>query len=189
MALNSKSYAVMPVFPFARVCARAEAATNTAAVAVARNVRRCMAVLPIPVSTIALLCPRIAVVVITAHFPEAGLVLGGELQLAEPLRTLPEIELGQHKADRPTVLAADRPALPTRGEQHVVTGECLERHVGRVAVVAVLNDKARLGLGPDQLEQMTRRHTLPGVVEARPGSHAMDVRHYGRLRLGTKVVP
>ena len=63
-----------------------------------------------------------------------------------------------------------------RRQQHVLAGEIVERHVGRVAVVAVLDDERRLRLRPDDVEQTARRHAFPAVVEARPRGDAVDVR-------------
>src|SRR5436190_69559 len=61
---------------------------------------------------VALLAPGIAVIVIAAHFPEARLVEGGELDALDPLGTLPEIELRKNDAERPAMFAADRLAVP-----------------------------------------------------------------------------
>src|SRR5512138_2072770 len=61
---------------------------------------------------IPLLEPRVAVVVVAAHFPEAGLVVHRELDALDPLGALPEIELGDHHAQRAAMLAADRLAVP-----------------------------------------------------------------------------
>ena len=43
---------------------------------------------------IPLFAPRIAVVVVAAHFPESGLVLVHKRDAANPLGTLPEVEVG-----------------------------------------------------------------------------------------------
>src|SRR5687767_11642624 len=51
-----------------------------------------------PSSAIALFLPRIGVVVIAAHRPEAGLVLLRELHAGDPLRARPEVEAGGQAA-------------------------------------------------------------------------------------------
>src|SRR5262245_40495850 len=80
---------------------------------------------------VALLEPGIAVVVIAAHLPEARLVVHREFNALDPLGALPEVELRDHHAQRPAMLAADRLAVPAPGQQRVVGREVGERHVGR----------------------------------------------------------
>src|SRR5205814_2673325 len=84
---------------------------------------------------VALLEPRIAVIVIAAHFPETRLVEDREFHALDPLRALPEVKSGDHHPKRPAMLAADRLAVPAPGQKHVVGCEVGQRHVGRVGVV------------------------------------------------------
>src|SRR5208282_5627486 len=53
---------------------------------------------------VALFGPRVGVIVIAAHFPEAAPVLGRELERTHPLRALPSVELRHHQPDRKAVL-------------------------------------------------------------------------------------
>ncbi len=64
-------------------------------------------------SGIALLEPGIAVVVIAADFPEAGMVAGRELDLADPFGALPEVEVRHHKPHRPAVVERQRLGPPS----------------------------------------------------------------------------
>src|SRR5262245_63738728 len=52
------------------------------------------------ISRVALLLPGIAVHVVPAELPEAGLVALGELQRVHPLRRLPEVEVRDEQAGR-----------------------------------------------------------------------------------------
>src|SRR5579885_2438078 len=117
------------------------------------------------VSAIALLFPRVAVIVIAARLPEAGAVLGEELDALQPLRALPEIEPGNHHAHRPAMLARDRLALPAVREQRVGRRELGERDIGRVAVEGMEDDMARLGLGARKVEDVPCRDALPAIAE------------------------
>ena len=57
-----------------------------------------------------------------------------------------------------------------------IAGEILQRHVGGVAVVAVLDDEFRVRPRLHQLQQPLRRHAFPMVVEPRPARDAMKIR-------------
>src|SRR5215475_12075291 len=124
---------------------------------------------------IALLLPGITVVVIAAHFPKARLVERRELDALDPLGALPEIEAGDHYAQRAAMLAADRLAVPAPGEQHILGREVGERYVGGVGVVGMEDHVPRGRLGLHDRQQVARAHAFPLVVIARPGSDAMDV--------------
>src|SRR5208282_613116 len=140
-------------------------------------------------SPVALLAPRVAVIVIAAHLPEARAVLGGKLDALQPLGTLPEIEPGNDHAHRTAVLAAQGLALPARGEKHVAACELGERHVGGVAVVALEDDVPGLGLGSGERQDVLGTHPLPTVVVARPGGHAMNVGARAATRQGRESGP
>src|SRR5262245_58208057 len=64
-------------------------------------------------SGIALLLPRVAVVVISARLPIAGLVPRGEPDARQPLRALPEVEVGHDRAHGRSVRARERPVVET----------------------------------------------------------------------------
>src|SRR5688572_8117055 len=59
-------------------------------------------------SAIALFLPRVGVVVIAARLPEARLVDRDEANAGEPLRALPEVEVGHERADRRAVRTRER---------------------------------------------------------------------------------
>src|SRR6185312_12761637 len=138
------------------------------------------------VSAIALLRPRVAVVVVTARFPEAGTVGGDELDAADPFGAFPEIEPRHDRAHRTAMLARQRTTLPGMGEQHVVGIEFGQREVGRVVVIAVEDNEARGSHGPDRREDMPRADALPHIVEARPSGDAVNVRDIAERRLGAE---
>src|SRR5678815_5970804 len=62
-------------------------------------------------SGIALFLPRIGVVVVPADLPVAGLVDLDELDAGDPLRALPEVEIGDQAAHRRAVLQRERLAV------------------------------------------------------------------------------
>src|SRR5579883_136163 len=140
-------------------------------------------------SAIALLRPGIAMVVVSPLFPEARAVGGDEFDAPDPFGALPEIELRHDRAHRPAMLAGERLPLPGMRQQYIVIGEIGERQVGRVIVIAVEDEEARLGLGAHDREEVTRAHPLPFIVEARPGGDAMDVRGVAEGGLGAKRRP
>src|SRR3954451_5966611 len=55
------------------------------------------------VSRVALFEPRVAAVVIAKRLPEPGLILVDEAQATDPLRALPEVEVGHDEARRTAV--------------------------------------------------------------------------------------
>src|SRR4051812_27222682 len=59
---------------------------------------------------VALLAPWVAVHVVAAQLPEAGLVPRGELQPLQPLGRLPEVEVRHEQPRRPAVVGLERPA-------------------------------------------------------------------------------
>src|SRR5690606_23876652 len=83
-----------------------------------------------PFLAISFLLPGIAIVVIAAHFPEAGSVPVHEADVAQPLGALPQIELRQDKSNWPAMFAGDRLALPFGRQQHIRVVERRERQVG-----------------------------------------------------------
>src|ERR671917_1124633 len=56
------------------------------------------------VPPVALLAPGVAVVVVTQRLPEAGYVVGSELQPPHPLGALPEIQVRHQQTRRSSVL-------------------------------------------------------------------------------------
>ena len=88
------------------------------------------------VGRVAIVEPRLRGVRVAADFPEALLVLREELDLADPLRALPRIQLRRDHPARTAVLARQRLALPRVHQQHVVVDRARERQVDGVGDVA-----------------------------------------------------
>src|SRR6516165_9673357 len=86
---------------------------------------------------VSLLTPRIAVHVIPAQLPEAGLVALRELKPVHPLRRLPEVEMRHEQARRPPVVARQRLAFVLERDHRLPRREVREWHVGGVSVVAM----------------------------------------------------
>src|SRR5947209_6070234 len=63
------------------------------------------------VALVALLPPRVTVVVVTVHLPEARLVVVEDLQAPHPLGALPEVEMGNQQPRGAAVLGGQRLAL------------------------------------------------------------------------------
>src|SRR5688500_9614141 len=72
---------------------------------------------------IPLLEPRITPVVVTAHLPEALLVLGEQGQTRHPLRALPEVEVRHEQARRATVDVGQRCAVDVPHDPGLAVGE------------------------------------------------------------------
>src|SRR5215472_6357938 len=110
---------------------------------------------------VSLLTPRIAVNVVPAQLPEAGLVLLRELKPIHPLRRLPEVEMRHEQARRPTVVARQRLAFVLERDHRLPRREVRERHVGGVSVVAMCECKrsgrAKVSVGEDVVDG----HALP----------------------------
>src|SRR6476619_8260233 len=71
----------------------------------------------------ALLAPGIAVDVIAAELPEAGLVSFRELQAAHPFRRLPEIEMRHEEPRRPAMVGRQRLAVVAERDHRLALGE------------------------------------------------------------------
>src|SRR4051812_27673297 len=128
---------------------------------------------PRSVPRIALLFPGVTVVVVAVGLPEAGLVVVAQLEAADPLRVLPEVEMRDQQPGRTPVLGLERLAPVLVGDPCPATGQILERQVGRIAAVTPRGDVA--GVGVDAFEQCVDRDPGPGGVELRPLGDAMDV--------------
>src|SRR5205085_10598830 len=124
---------------------------------------------------VALLGPRVGVHVIAVLLPEAGRVDVEELEGAQPLARLPEVQARQHQAHGAAVIGLEVAAVVLEGQDHVVALQGLQRGVRRVVGIRVLQDPAGLGSRADLLEDDASGHALPLVVEVRPARHAGDV--------------
>src|SRR5262245_3506341 len=79
-------------------------------------------------SAIPLFLPGVGVVVISADLPEARLVVLDELDAGDPLRALPEVQIGNEAAHRRAVLELERLAVEPVRDERVVGERLLERH-------------------------------------------------------------
>ena len=64
---------------------------------------------------------------VAVALPEAGLILGDELEAAHPLGALPEVEMRHDQPQRPAVLRRDVLAVAREREQYVVAVQVVER--------------------------------------------------------------
>src|SRR4051812_41295371 len=82
------------------------------------------------VARIALLLPGIPPVMIAAYLPVARRILCTKFNALQPLRALPEIEVGDHQPHRAAVLGLKLRAGPAMREQGVFGGEIFEGEIG-----------------------------------------------------------
>src|SRR5215470_19496942 len=119
---------------------------------IAQLCHRAVAVIA-PVIRVSLLTPRVAVHVVPAQLPEAGLVALRELKPVHPLRRLPEVEMRHEQARRPPVIARQRLAFVLECDHRLPRREVREWHVGGVTVVAMCERKrsgcAKASVGED----------------------------------------
>src|SRR5919198_3786963 len=128
---------------------------------------------PPSVAPVALLFPRVTVVVVAGAFPEAGLVVVTELDSAHPLRALPEVQVRDEQPRRTAVLGLEGLAVEFIGDPGAATRHILQGKVGRVAAVAPRRDVLALGLNP--AKERVERHSRPRGIELGPLGNAMDV--------------
>src|SRR5262245_41824661 len=142
------------------------------------------------IAVIALLTPGVSVDVIAERLPEARLVVLHELQPADPLRRLPEVEVRDQETRRAAVLWRQRLAVEPGRHQALATAQILERQVGRVGAVAVRHEVGRRRiLKTGGREQVVDRDPLPDGSELAPFGHAMDVDRELGLRQRLKLLP
>src|SRR5579863_205951 len=124
---------------------------------------------------VALLGPRVAVIMVSANFPETATIVDRKLDRAHPFCALPAVELRHYQAQREAVIGIEAAAVVTPREHHVVVEKFLERKVGGIAAVAQDKDVARVGLEFHLAHQVANLDAFPTVIEARPGSDAVEV--------------
>src|SRR5262249_41647341 len=128
------------------------------------------------IAVIALLTPGVSVDVVAEGLPEARLIVLHELQPADPLRRLPEVEVRDQETRRAAVLRRQRLAVEAGRHQALATEQVVERQVGRVAAVAVRHEVGRRRLlEARRREQVVDRDPLPDGSELAPLGHAVDV--------------
>src|SRR5215470_9675385 len=90
--------------------------------------------------------------VVAVLLPEPGRVDVDELEGAEPLRALPEVELGQDQPQRPAVVGLEVAAPVVERQDDVVLRKIVERGVGGVVRIGVLKHEGGLGPRLDPIE-------------------------------------
>ena len=128
------------------------------------------------VALIALLLPLVAAVVVAERLPEPGLVLSTQLEAADPLGALPEVEVGHDEPGRAAVLRRERLAVVLVGDECLAVEDVGQGQVGRVAAVGV-GDRERGPGSSSTARAACRRSPLPLHVELRPLRDAPDVDH------------
>src|SRR5262245_42172267 len=134
-----------------------------------------------PVTVVALLTPRVAVVVVAERLPEPALILVREAELPDPLRAFPEVQMGHEEPCGAAVLGRERCATVCDGHPCLAAGDVGERQVGRVPTVGHRQGvrrqlhTAREGFP----EQRVHGDTPPNGVQLGPLRYAMDVGGYG----------
>src|SRR5258707_1336561 len=87
------------------------------------------------VAAVSLLPPRVAIQVITVHFPEAWFVVSHEPQTAHPFSALPEVQVRHQKTGRTAVFRLEGRAIEREGDPRFSTSDVFERQVGRVTTI------------------------------------------------------
>src|SRR5207253_10424924 len=83
------------------------------------------------VAAVALLFPRVAVVVVAVGLPEARLVVAAQLQPTHPFGALPEVQVGDNETRGAAVLGRQRLALVLVSDPGLASAEILQRQVRR----------------------------------------------------------
>src|SRR6185312_7801458 len=145
---------------------------------------------------VAIVKPGLGGVGIPADFPETFLIFRKKLDLANPLRALPGVELGRDHPAWSAVLARERCSLPRMHQQHVVfhrAGEWKVRGVRNVGagheVVTRAQHVRGIGTRHCALGNRAEAHALPVIVEAAPGRDAVEVAGVFDLGQRQELVP
>src|SRR3990172_4503067 len=127
------------------------------------------------VPPVALLLERVAVHVVSVALPEAGRVVVEQVETADPLHGLPEVEVGHHQPQRPSVIAFELLPAEAPGEQVLLASEVGKRQIGRETMLGTDQHVRRRWLRTSQVEHGADGHTLPLGVELAPLRDAVDV--------------
>src|SRR6202140_2225647 len=142
------------------------------------------------ISREALLAPGVAIDVVAAELPEAGLIAFGELQGVQPLRRFPEIKMRYEKARRAAMVGRNRRVLIGQRDHRLLSGKVLQRHVGAVALEAMGEQVgcwrfADPGVG----KEIVDGDSGPVGVELAPLGDAVDVTVKFRARQRVELIP
>src|SRR3954471_13210786 len=138
-----------------------------AAISTIAQLRQPAVALDASVIRVALLTPGVAINVVSAQLPEAGLIVLSELKPVHPLCRLPEIEMRHKQARRPPVIARQRLAFIIERDHCLPCCEIRERDVCGVSVVAMCERKRSGRIKPSVSENVVDRYALPCGVEFR----------------------
>lgn len=108
---------------------------------------------------IPLLFPRIGAHVVAVDFPESRRVDVQELQRADPLRALPEIQLRNDEPARSAVVGLEVLAIVLRRQENVLALQVFERDVRRVTLLGARDGRRRFR--PDRARSKTSRSATP----------------------------
>src|SRR5215216_2102479 len=122
---------------------------------------------------VALLAPRVTVVVVAQGLPEARLVVVEQPEPPDPLGALPEVEVRDEQAGGAAVFRFERGAVVGVGDPGSATRYVLERQIGGVAAVG--EGEHVLCTRLDPFEQGIYGHSFPAGAELRPLRDAVDV--------------
>src|SRR5919204_1795206 len=92
--------------------------------------------LPVSIAAVALLFPRITVIVIAERFPEARRVPVRQVQAADPFGTLPEVEVWHDQPRRTAMLRRQRLILIPVCDERLAALQVRPGQVRRVPAVA-----------------------------------------------------
>src|SRR5262249_62200003 len=104
-------------------------ALKTRSLSISRGVRRTMDTSRVTV--VALLTPRVAIVVIAVGLPESRRITVHEAQLPHPLRALPEVEVRHEEPGGAAVLGRERLTVVFHRHPRLAAGDIRERQGGR----------------------------------------------------------
>jgi hypothetical protein len=138
---------------------------------------------------VTLFLPRIANVVVAAHFPETKAVFGKESYSFDEFGAFPCVKFGNDDPGGAAMLEGDRFAGELGCDEHIVIQAIFERDVGRVPVVTGKIDKLGLRLGLHDLKKSREGHAGPLAVVFAPRSDAVKIAQVGDLGQGVELLP
>src|SRR5439155_19564683 len=120
--------------------------------------------------------PGLGAVRVAAHFPETLSILRQELDLTDPFRALPRVELRRDHPAWAAMFARQRFSLPGVHQEDIVFERARKRNVrgvrderARGEVVAGAQDEARGISRHSKLRNRPEPHAAPVIVVTAPG--------------------
>src|SRR5215216_857725 len=131
----------------------------------------------------ALLAPGVAVVVIAQALPEAGLVLVQQLNPADPLGALPEVQVRHEQPRRAAMLGLQLLTVVAERDPGLVDGQVLQRQIAAVAAVRLRQREAGAGLHPSsRVSSDTPSQLVPSLDQWVTQWMSTVIGSLGRLR-------